>query len=268
MHNQALDSRRQHQNDYSLREPAAQLIEEAVENKYVDLPRTVLLHLFDLAWEQGMAAPDEATLTGWLRRVDGPAADVANQVILLLLIERFWAPGAVLALPLQTIHSALFGLNGAKDFRTEIEVEDFDGTVRTAVKEVCARLDEIERFAHVFTPRLRHENREAQAMFLAYIFASVIRIHPFPDGNGRTARLFVQYALRCWGLPFLPLPKVRNDPRWKLALSAAIEGDVTPLAEQFKVRMMAGVGDSRIINEQLSERPTNIRMVSKGGPRR
>nr|VFJ66337.1 MAG: Fic/DOC family protein [Candidatus Kentron sp. DK] len=261
MHNQALD-KRWHQDNSPPRKQAIRLIEDAIRNKYANLSRAAFSRIFDQAWNRGMKAPDESALAGQLRIADGAEADVANQVILLLLIDRFWAPDAALARPLQTIHSMLFGLNGANDFRTEIEVKDFDDELRTKVEEVRIRLDEIESLAWTFTSYLRNAGMEIQAMFLAHVFASAIRIHPFPDGNGRTARLFVQYALRCWRLPFLPIPKVRNDLGWKQALATAIDGDAGPLAEQFQVRMMAGFGHGATVGGGPDERVANISVIN------
>ncbi|HVV74145.1 MAG TPA: Fic family protein, partial [Verrucomicrobiae bacterium] len=70
-----------------------------------------------------------------------------------------------------------------------------------------------------------------------HIFGSLIRIHPFEDGNGRTARLFAFYALRCWGLPLFPIPKIRNDRKWKLALGCAVGGDALKLMRELYWRM-------------------------------
>ncbi len=39
----------------------------------------------------------------------------------------------------------------------------------------------------------------------AYIHAELIRIHPFRDGNGRVSRLVMNYILRKYNLPLLPM---------------------------------------------------------------
>lgn len=76
---------------------------------------------------------------------------------------------------------------------------------------------------------------------LAHVFGSVIRVHPFEDGNGRTARLFAFYALKCWGRPLFPIPKVRNDSSWKVAMDSAVAGDALKLKDELFWRMEEAV---------------------------
>jgi len=183
---------------------------------------------------------DEGQLLARLRPIREFADDVHNQTIVLTLIERCWSNPPKLLRPLATLNRASFG-KAEPDFRSTDFVEDFGGIVPTDRNEIPARLDEIERLSEETVRCLTGRRLEDQALLLAYIFGSVIRIHPFADGNGRTARLFVFYALRCWGRPLFEIPKVRNDPAWKDALNAAVEGDVSKLKREFHRRIKEAI---------------------------
>jgi len=65
----------------------------------------------------------------------------------------------------------------------------------------------------------------------------VAAIHPFRDGNGRVARLTLNYVFRYFDLPYVVIPKEARD-RYLDTLEAANQGDLTPfndfIAEQYE----------------------------------
>lgn len=105
---------------------------------------------------------------------------------------------------------------------------------------VCTATGELYRFAEPEeTPRLmaqwirdfrRDLARDAYPlpMFLARSHWSFLRIHPFDDGNGRTARLLVNYILIRYGLPPIVIKSVERD-RYLGGLQNADTGQMLPL---------------------------------------
>ena len=63
----------------------------------------------------------------------------------------------------------------------------------------------------------------------AFFHHKLVYIHPFSDGNGRTARLLMNVTLLRAGYPFTVLLKV-DRPRYLRALSEADNGNLTPFA--------------------------------------
>lgn len=64
----------------------------------------------------------------------------------------------------------------------------------------------------------------------------IAAIHPFWDGNGRVARLVLNYVFRYFDLPYVVIPHEERD-RYLDALEAANRGDMVPftdfVAEQY-----------------------------------
>lgn len=64
------------------------------------------------------------------------------------------------------------------------------------------------------------------------LYTRLIRIHPFVDGNGRTAWAAFSYAVRRCGLPLVVLAP-SDETRWALgcALRSGAKQDFEPLAD-------------------------------------
>lgn len=217
------------------------IVEEGLLNKYPGMDRAHLKEIFDACWERIAAAPDARSIIAELRIIQSPEDDVNNQAAILGLIERFWSKSPCIEQLLVTLNSAALGTIGNPKYRTREFVADYGGKVLTSREEVFARLDELERLCRHTIDYMAACSLSDKALQLAYIHGAIIRIHPFEDGNGRTARLFTQYALLSWGLPPTPLPKVRNDHRWGSAISEAVSGNATALQAELLDRIRARV---------------------------
>ena len=205
--------------------------------KYPGFNHLEIQHEFHVLWEELNSELDEQSIIKRLRLIHSVYDDIANQVAVLVLIEAFWSRSQSLVNPLTILNSFALGEPGEGRIRVTSTVGDYDGVIDVPVPEIRSRLDELERLVSAGVSLLKGAGIIEQAFFLAYVHASLIRIHPFADGNGRTARFFVQYAMRSWHMPPLPLPKVRNDPLWKSALTRAISGDYMSLRDNVASRM-------------------------------
>jgi hypothetical protein len=67
----------------------------------------------------------------------------------------------------------------------------------------------------------------------AWAHAEWVRIHPFANGNGRTARLWADYLAMRYGLPAFVRLRPRPDGGYVEAGIFAMEGDWEPTAQVF-----------------------------------
>ncbi len=65
----------------------------------------------------------------------------------------------------------------------------------------------------------------------AWTHAEFVKIHPFPDGNGRTSRLIMNYQLMANGFAPISIAKENRLDYFNTLESYAIEGNITPFAE-------------------------------------
>lgn len=80
-----------------------------------------------------------------------------------------------------------------------------------------------------------------------WVHAEWIRIHPFANGNGRTARLWANYVAMRYGLP--PFIRLRPRPDGEAYASAgkqAMTGKWEPTAELFRDMLAEFLDDSAI----------------------
>jgi Fic/DOC family len=223
---------------------ARAVIAGALEGKYDQFGEAELERQVTEAWGATELVSSENDLMSLLHPTDGFSTDVINHVVVLRLIELFWRKRPLLGRPICYIHQAIYGVPGrVPDMRKSKYVGDFGGAIPTEVADMRGALVELELIVERLTPVLRGQAVSSQAVFLAHIFSSIIRVHAFSDGNGRAARMTVQYCLRLWDRPYLPLPKVRNVPTWHNALERAVTGDQSALVQEFISRMTGFEGN-------------------------
>ncbi len=80
-----------------------------------------------------------------------------------------------------------------------------------------------------------HEKNYATEVVAAWLHHRYIQIHPFQDGNGRTARLLMAYAYIRRG-EFPPVIKADEKPLYIATLEKADAGDLRPFANHLSVR--------------------------------
>jgi Fic family protein len=85
------------------------------------------------------------------------------------------------------------------------------------------------KFAEVL-PRLLEQSQGSSHVILraAELHYNLVAVHPFADGNGRTARLMMNLLLLQNGFPLTIVP-VERRPAYIAALESANSGDGTPL---------------------------------------
>jgi fido (protein-threonine AMPylation protein) len=68
----------------------------------------------------------------------------------------------------------------------------------------------------------------------AWVHAEWVRIHPFVNGNGRTARLWAAFVAMRYGLPPFVRLRPRPDGGYGDACGKAMDGDSLPLVRVFR----------------------------------
>lgn len=69
----------------------------------------------------------------------------------------------------------------------------------------------------------------------AWTHAEFVRIHPFPDGNGRTSRLLMNYQLMSQGFPPISIAKENRLKYFDTLEAYAVEENLEPFAEMIAV---------------------------------
>ncbi len=117
-------------------------------------------------------------------------------------------------------------LPGVRASDVSAELAEFDRKVRLAIAE----LDQLIRPAQELTG----DDLAAILTLSAWAHSEWIRIHPFANGNGRTARLWVNSIAMRYGLP--PFLRLRPRPGggYDRAAAAAMQGDWRPTITLFR----------------------------------
>lgn len=115
-------------------------------------------------------------------------------------------------------------------FRTREHVKDFGGRTPTELASIPAGISQVEEILVRLEKAVQAPEPIELANILAEAFCTVINVHAFEDGNGRTARFLVQLALLKAGCEYVELPKYRNDIEWQKALDLGTQGDFSAAA--------------------------------------
>lgn len=110
------------------------------------------------------------------------------------------------------------------------------GDVPSTLRDFDQRLQAVVRYLDDLIPPTSQPNADQVAAIVelcAWVHAEWVRIHPFANGNGRTARLWVNSLALRYGLPaFLPLrPRPGDD--YEYAGEQAMLGDWAPTVACF-----------------------------------
>ncbi len=123
----------------------------------------------------------------------------------------------------------------------EVAVGRFAGTPSRQVPEALAGFESSARRAvaaldaAVAAGRLPADGRELHGVLslCAVLHGEWVRIHPFANGNGRTARLWANWAALRYGLPPFVTIKPRPGGAYELAAMASMGGDHTVAVAAF-----------------------------------
>lgn len=131
---------------------------------------------------------------------------------------------------LETTRVWVDGHEGAPPERVAKELAAFQQTLQRAVAALDARYPGAEA--------LDTDGLAAIIDLCAWAHAEWVRIHPFANGNGRTARIWTNALLMRYGLPPAIRLRPRPDGGYGDAGAAAMNGDWRPTVAVFR-RMLA-----------------------------
>jgi Fic family protein len=115
--------------------------------------------------------------------------------------------------------------SGVAPEKVEAELEDFERRLVLAV----ARLDSDIGVHGSDTP----DHIRAVIDLCAWAHGEWVRIHPFANGSGRTARLWVNYLAMRYGLPPFARLRPRPDAGYGAAAGASMTGNWKAMAPVF-----------------------------------
>lgn len=127
---------------------------------------------------------------------------------------------------LEKVQVRVEGNYGVDPAKVAEELRRLETTLRTLVAELDASL-----------PVGQEPNADQLAAIIdlcAWTHAEWIRIHPFANGNGRTARLWANSLAVRYGVPPFVRLRPRPSPGYASAGAKAMQGDWKPTAVMFR----------------------------------
>ena len=96
---------------------------------------------------------------------------------------------------------------------------------QAAARAACAQLDDVIEPSPAATVALGSVQLHGVLTLCAFLHGEWVRIHPFANGNGRTARLWANWAALRYGLPPFLTIKPRPGQLYAAAGMASMRGD-------------------------------------------
>ena len=125
--------------------------------------------------------------------------------------------------------------------KTGVKIGRYRGTPATKVAGELKRFEEILQSAVAQLDRVLPVGKDlnvdeygAVIDLCAWTHAEWVRIHPFANGNGRTARLWANFLAMRYGLPPFVRLRPRPDDGYEGAGAKAMQGEWEPTALVFR----------------------------------
>lgn len=118
---------------------------------------------------------------------------------------------------IRKVEVTIGGVAGTPARQVSSELRKFESTLQS----VAAALDA----KYAAGAELDADGLAAAIDLAAWAHAEWVRIHPFANGNGRTARLWANYLLMRYGIPPAVRLRPRPDGGYAAASSRAMSGD-------------------------------------------
>jgi hypothetical protein len=118
------------------------------------------------------------------------------------------------------------GANGSAPWNVAGELKAFESILQRAVAGLDAKYPDVES--------LDEDGQSAVIELAAWAHAEWTRIHPFANGNGRTARVWANLVLMRYGLPPAVTLRPRPGSGYAAAGAAAMRGQWRPTVSLFR----------------------------------
>jgi hypothetical protein len=110
--------------------------------------------------------------------------------------------------------------------------QDVLGALEVFFEEFRSKTQELDRRWQARHDRYSVDDIDGVVQLAAWAHGEWVRIHPFANGNGRTARLWANYVFRRYGLLPIVVVRPRPDQPYGIAARASMERGDHGLTEQ------------------------------------
>lgn len=152
---------------------------------------------------------------------------------------------------LEDVEVVVGGAYGVPAANVAAELAAFESTLMAIVEQLDDRYPDADA--------LDPDGLEAVIDLAAWAHAEWVRIHPFTNGNGRTARFWANVILMRYGIE--PVVRIRPRPShgYGAAGAAAMRGDWEPTAADFRRILAEHYGTRRPLGTRWKRPPSKRR---------